>query len=167
MQFSRIKVDVKVLFGGAVFSQTVEYALRAVVQLAYLAPDAGTTLQISEVTKVPEPYLRKVLQALGRAEIVVSQRGVGGGVRLMRSPTELTILDVVNAVDPIQRIHSCPLELAAHGTRLCPLHARMDRALSEVERAFQETSLAEILAEPTSSTPLCESAADRPKSGRG
>lgn len=149
------------------FSQTVEYALRAVVQLAYLAPDPATTTEISVATKVPEPYLRKVLQALGRAEIVVSQRGAGGGVRLTRAPAELTILDVVNAVDPIQRIRTCPLELAAHGARLCPLHARMDRALSEVERAFHETSLAEILTEPTDSPPLCESAADRPKPENG
>lgn len=144
------------------FSQTVEYALRAVVQLAYVAPDASTTQQISAATMVPEPYLRKVLQALGRAKLVTSQRGAGGGVRLARPSEELTILDVVNAVDPIQRIRTCPLDLSSHGVRLCPLHARMDKALSEVERAFQETSLAEILAEPTDSTPLCESAADRP-----
>lgn len=148
------------------FSQTVEYALRAVVQLAYVSPGTATTQQISTATKVPEPYLRKVLQALGRAKLVTSQRGAGGGVRLTRPAEGLTILDVVNAVDPIQRIHTCPLELSAHGARLCPLHSRMDKALAEVERAFQETSLAEILAEPTDSTPLCESAADRPESQR-
>ena len=41
-------------------------------------------------------------------------------------PTEVTILDVVNAVDPIQRIKTCPLGLKTHGVRLCPLHRRMD-----------------------------------------
>lgn len=143
------------------FSQTVEYALRAVVHLAYMAPEPATTQQISVATKAPEPYLRKVLQGLGRAELVASQRGAGGGVRLTRPPEDLTILDVVNAVDPIQRIRTCPLELASHGVRLCPLHARMDHALAEVERAFQTTSLAEILAEPTESTPLCEDPAQR------
>jgi DNA-binding IscR family transcriptional regulator len=68
----------------------------------------------------------------------------------------LTILEVVNAVEPIGRIRECPLGLAAHGARLCPLHKRLDNALAMVEAAFRRTTLAEILAEPTKSRPLCE-----------
>lgn len=136
-------------------SQTVEYALRAVVHLADQAPDARTTEQIADVTKVPQAYLSKVLQALNRAGIVRSQRGVGGGVALVKSPAKLTILEVVNAVDPIERIKTCPLGLEAHGVRLCPLHRRMDDALAMVETAFRKTTLAEVLAEPTRSKPLC------------
>ena len=75
---------------------------------------------------------------------------------LARSPEELTILDVVNAVDPIRRIQTCPLGLASHGIRLCPLHKRMDNALAMVEEAFRSTTLAEVLAEPTESKPLCD-----------
>ncbi len=104
-------------------SQTTEYALRAVVHLASLSPQPQTTNQISEATMVPRAYLAKVVQALVRAGILHSQRGVKGGVLLARSLDELTMLDVVNAVDPIQRIHTCPLGLPAHGVRLCPLHA--------------------------------------------
>jgi Rrf2 family transcriptional regulator, nitric oxide-sensitive transcriptional repressor len=59
-------------------------------------------------------------------------------------------------VEPIGRIRECPLGLAAHGIRLCPLHKRLDNALAMVEHAFQQTTLAEILAEPTESHPLCE-----------
>ncbi len=138
------------------FSQTVEYALRAVVHLAALAPTAQTTEQIAAKTLVPKAYLAKVLQALGRAGIVVSQRGVGGGISLGKTPQELTILEVVNAVEPIQRIRTCPLGLAGHGTKLCPLHRRVDAALAQVEEAFRRSTLAEVLAEPTSSTPLCD-----------
>ena len=139
------------------FSQTVEYALRAVVFLANRAPEACTTDQIAKVTQVPKPYLSKVLQNLGRSEIVRSQRGVGGGVMLARKPSELTILQVVNAVEPFKRIASCPLGLKSHGTNLCPLHRRMDDALASVEAAFRHTTLAEVLAEPTGSPPLCDS----------
>lgn len=138
------------------FSQTVEYALRAAVHLADQAPEPRTTDQIARVTRVPKAYLSKVLQALGRAGIVHSQRGIGGGVTLVKDPAELTILEVVNAVEPVQRIHTCPLGLVAHGIRLCPLHKRMDQAMASVEKAFAETTLAEILAEPTKSPPLCE-----------
>jgi Rrf2 family nitric oxide-sensitive transcriptional repressor len=138
------------------FSQTVEYALRAVVHLAYCSPSASTTEQIAIATKVPQAYLSKVLQGLSRAGVVRSQRGIGGGVALALPPGQLTILDVVNAVDPIQRIHQCPLGLPSHGRTLCPLHKRVDDALCMVEEAFRKTTLAEILAEPSSSKPLCE-----------
>lgn len=138
------------------FSNTVEYALRAVVYLAYEAPEARTTAQIAEATRVPKDYLSKILQGLAKKKILQTQRGVGGGVSLARAPEELTILDVVNAVEPIERIRVCPLGLAAHGARLCPLHQRMDAVLAAIEAAFGKTTLAEILAEPGESVPLCD-----------
>ncbi len=138
------------------FSQTVEYALRAVVHLADQSPHPQTTDEIAAATLVPKAYLSKVIQGLSRAGIVHSKRGAGGGVALVDDPGDLTILDVVNAVEPIVRIRHCPLGLKAHGTRLCPLHKRMDKALAMVEAAFGTTTLAELLAEPTSSHPLCQ-----------
>lgn len=138
------------------FSQTVEYALRAVVHLADQAPLARTTDQIATATQVPKAYLSKVLQALSRGGIVHTQRGLGGGVTLAKSPDELTLLEVVNAVEPIPRIKECPLGLAAHGKNLCPLHRRLDAAYAMVEEAFDESTLAEILSEPSRSPPLCE-----------
>jgi len=137
------------------FSQTVEYALRAVVHLADQDPSPRTTEQIATATLVPKAYLSKVLQGLCKANIVLSKRGIGGGMTLTKSPSELTILDVVNAVEPIGRIRECPLGLKAHGVHLCPLHKRLDSALASVEDAFRQTTLAEILAEPTKSYPLC------------
>ena len=138
------------------FSQTVEYALRAVAFLASQSPDARNTEQIAKATKVPPAYLSKVLQNLGKAGIVRSQRGLHGGFSLVKDPADLTILEVVEVVDPIQRIRSCPLDLKGHGANLCPLHRRMDAALASVEKAFRESTLAEVLAEPTSSVPLCD-----------
>lgn len=136
-------------------SQTVEYALRAVVFLADQAPQTTTTEQIAEATKVPGAYLSKVLQSLSKAELVRSQRGLRGGFTLARGADEITILQVVSAVDPIKRIRECPVGLAGHGIHLCPLHKRLDNAMAMVEEAFGETSLAEILKEPTDSIPLC------------
>jgi Rrf2 family transcriptional regulator, nitric oxide-sensitive transcriptional repressor len=137
------------------FSQTVEYALRAVVYLAN-DPQAGrTTEQIAGVTLVPQAYLSKVMQQLAAAGLVRAQRGIGGGFTLLKDPEKLTILEIVNAVDPIKRIRTCPLGLEAHGVRLCPLHKRMDQAMASVEEAFAKSTLAEILAEPTESIPLC------------
>ena len=138
------------------FSQKVEYALRAVAYLASKPGGARTIEQIAKATKVSQTYLAKVIQELVHAGIARSQRGIGGGITLARPATELTMWAVVDAVDPIRRIESCPLELASHGVRLCPLHKRLDQALAMVEHAFRSTTLAEILAEPSESQPLCD-----------
>src|SRR3954464_8292177 len=106
-------------------SQTAEYALRAVAALASSPEEPMVTQRIGELTKVPVGYLSKVLQALGRAELVKATRGLHGAFTLARPPAEVTVYDVVQAVDPVQRIRMCPLGLAAHGARLCPLHRRL------------------------------------------
>lgn len=137
-------------------SQTAEYALRAVVFLAMNPGNAFTTQQISLTTKVPPAYLSKVLQSLVRARLVQSQRGLGGGFVLTNLPEEINILQVLNAVDPIQRIRTCPLGLTAHGTNLCALHKKLDDATAIIEKTFADTTIAEILARPTASIPLCE-----------
>jgi len=139
------------------FSQTVEYALRATVHLALCEGKPQRTAEIAKATKVPLAYLSKVLQGLQRQKIVRLQRGIGGGVSLARSSKDLTILDIVNAVDPIQRITTCPLELRSHGKRLCSLHRKMDDALERTEKALGSTSLEELLNDSNPSKALCES----------
>jgi Rrf2 family nitric oxide-sensitive transcriptional repressor len=137
------------------FSHTVEYALRAVVWLADQYPEPLTTRQIAASTQVPAGYLSKVLQGLARTGLVQAQRGLHGGFTLARSPERISILDVINAVDPLQRIHTCPLSLDAHGTNLCPLHKRLDDTIATIEKALGESSIADLLARPGTTRPLC------------
>jgi Rrf2 family transcriptional regulator, nitric oxide-sensitive transcriptional repressor len=138
------------------FSQTVEYALRAAVHLAMNSGTPQTTAQIADSTRLPMAYLSKILQGLQREKIVQLQRGVGGGVSLAIAPEELTILDIVNAVDPIQRIETCPLSLSGHGRRLCSLHKKMDDAAAHTENTFSSTTLAHLLADSNPTPALCE-----------
>lgn len=112
-----------------------------------------TTQAIATASRVPPDYLIKVLQSLARAGLVASQRGKRGGHLLMRGPDEIHILEIVNAVDPIRRIRTCPLDL--HGEQLCPLHRKMDDALASTERAFATTNLAQLLEGPVAQRPLC------------
>jgi Rrf2 family protein len=136
-------------------SQTAEYALRAIVFLAD-AGEARTTQEIAAATRVPSSYLSKVMQALSRARVVRSQRGLHGGFTLATPPSALSVWDVIEAVDPIQRIRTCPLGLKEHGSRLCPLHKRLDDALALVENAFRESTVSDLLQEPSKSKPLCD-----------
>lgn len=127
------------------FSNTAEYALRAVVHLAAEPDKACTTGDIAEATQVSPGYLSKVLQSLGRAGLVSAQRGPAGGFTLARSSKTITVLEVMNAVDPIKRITECPLHIPSHAVKLCKLHARLDHAIALVESALGESTIAEML----------------------
>jgi Rrf2 family nitric oxide-sensitive transcriptional repressor len=140
------------------FSQTVEYALRAVVYLAQHHEDGPVdSHQIATATQVPPSYLSKILQDLARLEILSSKRGVGGGFQLRQSPDDLSVLDIVNAVDPLQRITGCPLSLPSHCKQLCPMHARLDETLAQVEKSLRESTIREMMFDPTRPTPLGDS----------
>lgn len=146
-------------------SQTAEYALRAVVYLATRTGRPCTTEEVADRTRVPAAYLAKILQGLSKAGLVRSQRGVGGGVSLARRPAEVTLLDVVSAVEPIKRPRACPLGAGGLDAGLCRLHARVDEAMAAVEQTFADTTLAELL---TDAEPLCarhRAAADTPVNG--
>ena len=137
-------------------SKTAEYALRVTAWLAGRAQVPHRTQEIAQGTKVPAAYLSKVIQGLARGGLIDSRRGRNGGVALAYPPDEITILEVIRAVDPPRRIRECPLGPGYHGKNLCPLHRRLDEAVESVERALGETTLAEILAEPSSSRPLIQ-----------
>lgn len=135
-------------------SQAVEYSLRAMGILAE-SPSAALTVQtIAERGQIPAAYLSKLLQGLTRAGLVTAQRGVGGGYVLARSAAEITLADVVNVVEPLQRITRCPLGKPGHLT-LCPLHRRLDDALATIEQAYRSTTLADLCKEAQGAAPLC------------
>ncbi len=135
---------------------TTEYALRTIVFLATRGDSPATTQQIAEATKVPIGYLSKVIQSLNRAGLIHSQRGLHGGSTLARPPEQISVLSVLDAVGPLQRIKTCPLGIKSHGTNLCALHQRLDDAMAMVEKAFRDSTMADLLADSRESRPLCE-----------
>ena len=146
-------------------SQTAEYALRIIIYLASLDGAPATIAQIASATKTPQGYLSKVLRNLAKGGLLRSQRGLHGGSTLARPPADMTVWDVVEVVDPIQRIRTCPLGLKNHGVALCPLHRRLDQAIASVEAAFRATTIADVVAEPSASRPLVGSIPTEPASG--
>lgn len=136
-------------------SQTAEYALRAVVYLAGHKADPQTNQQIADGCLMPAGYLAKVLQPLAKAGIVSAQRGLGGGYVLERDAEALTLLDVIGAVEPVQRIRCCPLKINGHGVRLCALHQTLDDAMAAVEKTLRSQTIANILV-INGVRPLCE-----------
>jgi Rrf2 family protein len=139
-------------------SQTTEYALRAMACLAF-EPDVLTpTPMLARQTQVPSNYLAKVLQSLSQADLITGRRGVGGGYRLTKPASEITMLDVVNAIDPVSRLNTCPLGLPNHGANLCALHRTVDRAAELMIDTFSGVTLADLVRDSNGARPLCDTA---------
>lgn len=128
------------------FSQTVEYALRAMVALASGDAKPETAEALASRTQVPQGYLSKIMRDMVVAGLVDSQRGPRGGFTLAKDPGSVSILDIIAAVEPLQRIKGCPLNNPLH-VNLCPLHRRLDDAIAMIETAFRRSTLAEVVSE--------------------
>ncbi|MCP4436844.1 MAG: Rrf2 family transcriptional regulator [Actinomycetia bacterium] len=81
-----------------------DYASRALLSLSLHHGDGPTSVRdIAERTGLPQPYLEQILLALKGAGLVRSKRGVGGGYVLAKPPAEITLAQIISAVDgPIQ-----------------------------------------------------------------
>ena len=129
-------------------SRTTEYALRAAIFLASAGDENITAQTVAAGTKVPEGYMSKVLNTLARAKIVRSQRGPLGGFSLSIAATDLTMLRVVEAVEPLPRVDSCPLQLGEHASELCPLHSVLASLVDGVAATLATTTIAQLLSTP-------------------
>ncbi len=138
-------------------SKTAEYALRAAACMGSHPDRPVSADALAKQTKVPRRYLTRVLQDLCAAGLVRSRPGPGGGYELLHPADKLTILDIINTVEPIERIKKCPLGLKDH-TTLCPLHAELDRAYAATEKAFAGVTIQQLLNSNSPITPLCENA---------
>lgn len=137
-------------------SNASEYALRAVVWMAQNPGQAQKVREIAEATHAAPGYLVKGLQALVKANILSAQRGSRGGFALERDTSSLTVLEVINAIDPFERITTCPLGLKSHGVRLCLLHKKIDDAVAAIEASFGSVTIDDLLNDPSRSRPLCD-----------
>lgn len=135
--------------------RTADYALRVIVCLARDREQSASAEKLAEETQVPRRYLHKVLQDLVRAEMVRSRSGPGGGYVMTHAPESVSILDVVNAVAPLERIRECPLGIPGH-TELCPLHRQLDQSYAATEAAFSSVTIHDILHSSSPYLPLCE-----------
>jgi len=128
-------------------SQTGQYALRAMLYLAR-QPHGQYVLarDVAQAVDGPQHYLCKVLQALSRARVLESQRGVNGGFRLARSPSEVTLLQVL---DPVQDVFArghcllgrrdcCP-EIA------CGLHDRWTDLIQRYHSFLEEMTVEDLV----------------------
>lgn len=137
-------------------SDASEYALRAIVWLGQEPVRSWKVREIAAQTGAAPGYLVKVLQQLARAGLLTAKRGNNGGYTMTRPADEVTIAEVINAVDPIERITFCPLDHADRGYALCALHRRIDDALALIEKTFSSVTVAELIHELSRGESACD-----------
>lgn len=119
--------------------KSTRYALYAAMEMAQAEPGSAITVgQVAERYRVPGGALAKVFQQLVRAGIAAGTRGVGGGYRLARRPSELTVLDVINAFEPPRTAGKC---LLADSSEDCGRYVacRLGRLFHEVDALSRNT----------------------------
>jgi len=89
--------------------QIADSAIRAILYLA--ASRQGRIQEIARAQFVPKEYLAKIIQKLAQAGIIKTHRGVGGGISLARPPEEITLLDVIEAIEGPVALNSCFIRL--------------------------------------------------------
>jgi len=120
-------------------NKSTRYALYAAMEMAQA--NGGSAVTASEVAtryRVPGGALAKVFQQLVRAGIAAGTRGVGGGYRLARDPSTVTVLDVINIFEPARPEGECLLADAANP---CGRFAacRLGRLFDEVDALSRST----------------------------
>jgi Rrf2 family protein len=134
-------------------SDGVEWGVHSCTILASLPADAALpAAKLAEYHGVPAAYLAKHLQALARAGILETTKGPKGGYRLARPPAEITLLEVVEAIDGDESAFRCteirrrgPLAMPAREYRKpCGIHAAFDRADDAWRAELRATTIADM-----------------------
>jgi Rrf2 family protein len=143
-------------------SDGVEWGLHCAVLLGFLPPDrAMPTARLAEYHGVPGAYLAKHLQAMSRAGLLESVQGPRGGYRLSRPPTEISMLDVVEAIDGTEPAFRCS-EIRRRGPTArpareyplpCAIHAVMDDADDAWRAELRRVSVADLMERVMSDAP--------------
>lgn len=127
-------------------TRQTEYAIRTMLELAKSPEEVLSTRYISERQDIPEDFLKKTIKLLALADLVITQRGTGGGVRLAKPAEQITMLDIITAVEgPIclnvclAPAYDCPNQPT------CPSRQVFKKAQDALVAELQKQSLAEML----------------------
>lgn len=127
-------------------SNACEYGLRAMLYLSSLKKDGYVPIRtMSDELNISFPFLTKIFQMLTQAGLLMSYRGPNGGVALTRPADQITLGEIIVAIDGSALFEECVLGLPGCGEeKPCPLHARWTIERDRLERMFSTSTLAEM-----------------------
>lgn len=129
-------------------SQTTEYAIRAMIELARQPDDVALLArELTEKTGVPQFYLSKILHALARHRLLTSIRGRGGGFRLSRPASEITLAMVVEHFEDLRSNSECLLgRPRCSDAEACPMHEFWKEMRERYVKELETRTLADLAA---------------------
>ncbi|MCZ7646169.1 MAG: RrF2 family transcriptional regulator [Planctomycetota bacterium] len=125
---------------------TEEYALRAMISIA-TRPEGGYVLarELSQELSIPQLYLSKILQTLARRGLLDSQRGRRGGFGMAKPAKDISVLDILSAVNGSERFKRCILGFqACCDENPCPLHHVWKAEKDRILEVFSSTRLSDL-----------------------
>lgn len=124
-------------------TRQADYALRAMRYLAKLSPSKrASTSEIAQAQSIPPSFLAKIISQLSIAGLIHTTRGARGGVSLARVPQEISVLDVVEAIDGPIALNECTTN--PPGCQFiddCTLHPIWCEAQEELVKRLRNTTL--------------------------
>jgi Rrf2 family protein len=128
-------------------TRQADYAVRAVLYLAQADHTERTaTSTIAQEQKIPPSFLAKIISQLSIAGLLHTSRGARGGVTLAREPKDISLLEVVEAIDgPIQLNECVQSEGVCSFEDACPVRAIWCDAQDELVRRLKRTSFGDLL----------------------
>lgn len=129
-------------------TKTGLHAVRAMIALASLPEgEYAGAASIARQIGAPHNYLGKLLQSLARKGLVQSQKGLGGGFRLRRSPEEITLLDVVEPIEHLSRWSGCILgRPECSEANPCVIHDRWKKVRGTYLKLLESTTIGDLVA---------------------
>jgi Rrf2 family protein len=128
-------------------SAKVDYALRALLELADAPPGPVKGEKLATAQEIPPKFLENILTELRRAEIVATQRGVEGGYMLAKPAAEISVADVIRALEgPIASVRGSRPEQIAYTGPAKSLTALWIGLRSSMRAVLEGTSLADLVA---------------------
>lgn len=130
-------------------NRLTDYGVVVMSQMA-ARDDLRSAQQISDSTAIPLPTVSKILNALSHADLVVSQRGASGGYRLVRPAVEISVSEVIQALEGPIALTSCVEGAETHCDveRLCPMSGGWNKVNTAIRDALDTVSLADMAALP-------------------
>ncbi|MCC7518772.1 MAG: Rrf2 family transcriptional regulator [Verrucomicrobiae bacterium] len=124
-----------------------EYAVLAATHLARQGPGRAVMIEeICETEKIPRSFLAKILQALCRAGLVRSQRGVHGGFRLAHPPSKISVLRLIEAIEGPIALQRCLDETeSCRRADACTLADIFGEAQQRLTEVFAKTTVSDLL----------------------
>ena len=128
-------------------TRQADYAVRAVLYLARLGQtERAATSQVAQEQHIPPSFLAKIISQLSIAGLLHTSRGARGGVTLAREPQEITLLEVIEAIDGPIMLNECVGESeTCTFDEKCPLRSVWCEAQNDLVARLKGTNFAQLL----------------------